>query len=125
MHGDCYPLEHDFLEGCYVRKITIPAGHILTSKIHKVTHPYFVLKGDVSVVTESGLQRIHAPYYGITKAGTKRILYTHSEVVWYTVHVTDSQDLEEIEDQIIAKTFEECGLETEQITKEDLCLGQE
>ena len=24
MYGDCFPLEHKFLDGCYVRKIKIP-----------------------------------------------------------------------------------------------------
>jgi hypothetical protein len=111
MFGDCFPLEHTFADGSYIRKITIPGGILMTSKLHKITHPYFILQGDVSVITDHGIQRIKAPYFGITKAGTKRILFTHKETIWYTVHVTNETDLKKIEEQIIAKTFDEIGLE--------------
>lgn len=105
MVGDCFPLKHIFADGCYVREITMPKGMLLTSKIHKVTHPYFVLKGDVSVLTEEGVVRIKAPFSGITKAGTKRILYIHEETIWTTVHVTKHKDIKKIEKQIIAKDY--------------------
>jgi hypothetical protein len=85
----------------------MPKGALLTSKIHKVTHPYFVLKGEVSVLTEKGIQRIKAPYSGITPAGTKRILYIHEETVWTTVHVTKEKDLEKIEEEVIANSFDD------------------
>jgi len=107
MFGDCFPLKHKFADGCYIREITMPKGALLTSKIHKITHPYFVLKGDVSVLTEEGVVRIKAPYSGITKAGTKRILYIHKDTVWTTVHVTKEKDLERIEEEIISKDFDE------------------
>ena len=61
----------------------------------------------MSVLTENGIQRIKAPYAGITKAGTKRVLFCHTEVEWITVHSTEKTDLKEIEDEIIAKTFDE------------------
>src|ERR1017187_2632399 len=96
MFGDCFALEHTFVDGAYIRKITIPKGTLETSKIHKITHPYFILKGDVSVLTEQGLVRIKAPFAGVTKAGTKRVLFTHEETEWYTVHVTKETDLEKI-----------------------------
>ena len=107
MFGDCCPLEHTFVDGAYVRNITMPKGLLVVSKIHKKTHPYFIMKGKVSVLTEEGMVVINAPYAGITKAGTKRVLYCHTDVEWITVHVTDSKDLEEIESQVIAKDFSE------------------
>ena len=105
MFEDSFPLKHTFVDGAYVREINIPEGIVMTSKIHKITHPYFVMKGEVDVLTEDGIQRIKAPYAGITKAGTKRILRTHSEVIWITVHVTKETDLEKIEKEIIAKSY--------------------
>lgn len=114
---DVAPLEHTFVDGAYIRKITMPAGQLVISKIHKVTHPYFVMSGEVDVLTENGMQRIKAPYHGITKAGTKRVLLTHTETVWITVHVTNETDLDKIEKEIIAESYKE-------LEKEDLCLGQ-
>lgn len=118
MIGDCCPLKHTFVDGAYVRQITMPKGMLLTSKIHKICHPYFVLKGDVSVLTEEGVVRIKAPHSGITKPGTKRLLYMHEETVWTTVHVTNETDLEKIEEEIIAKTFADVpGFENADLVK--------
>jgi len=110
MVGDCFPLKHTFVDGAYVREITMPKGALLTSKIHKIRHPYFVLKGEVSVLTENGVIRIKAPYSGITEAGTKRVLFIHEDTVWTTVHITNETDLEKIEKQIIAENYEELGM---------------
>ena len=107
MEGDSCPLKHTFVDGAYVREITMPKGLLATSKIHKVCHPYFILKGEVSVITEEGVVRLKAPYSGITPAGTKRILYVHEDTVWTTIHVTKETDLKKIEEEIIAKTFDE------------------
>ena len=100
-------LRHRFADGLYIREITMPKGFVLTSKIHKTTHPYFVLKGDVSVKTEEGDIRIKAPYSGITQAGTKRILFCHEETVWVTVHSTTETDLKRIERELIAQNYDE------------------
>jgi hypothetical protein len=107
MIGDCFPLEHTFVPGMYIRQITMPKGSLVISKIHKMRHPYFVLKGDVSVLTEKGIIRIKAPFADITPEGTRRLLYNHEETVWVTVHRTDETDLEKIESEVIAKNFEE------------------
>lgn len=116
MIGDCYPLVHKFVPGMYIREITMPPGHLVVSKIHKIEHPYFVLKGDVSVLTEDGVVRIKAPYSGITKAGTKRVLYIHEETVWTTIHKTDEIEIEKIEEEIIAKSFNDLELDIIEIT---------
>ncbi len=96
------PVNHSFGDGCYIREWNSPPGVLTVSKVHKVAHPFFVLKGKVSVLTEGGVQTITAPYYGITQPGTKRLLYTHEETQWVTVHVTDETDLTAIEEEIIS-----------------------
>lgn len=101
------PLKHSYGDGCYIREIFMPKGTLIVSKIHKKTHPYFVMTGKASVVTEDGVEIIEAPYQGITMAGTKRALFIHEDMIWTTVHVTKETDLGKIEDEIIAKDFEE------------------
>jgi len=126
MLGDCCPLKHTFVDGAYVREIFMPKGLFLTSKIHKKTHPFFIMKGDVSVLNseEGGAVRIKAPYSGITPAGTKRILYIHEDTTWITVHVTDEVDLEKIEEEIIAPSYEALSNDiVEKIQGGILCLG--
>lgn len=110
---DCGPLRHSFTDDCYIREILMPAGMFISSKIHKTQHPYFVMVGDVSVLTEDGVVRIKAPYAGITEIGTKRILYTHEDTIWITVHVTKEKDLKKIEEEVIASSFEELPMSPE------------
>ena len=101
------PLVHRFADGLYIRQFTGLAGTIAISKLHKTNHPFFAMTGDATVLTEEGPVRIKAPYFGITKAGTKRVLYFHEDTVWITVHATEETDLKKIEDMVIAKTYNE------------------
>jgi len=101
------PLKHSYGDGCYIREIFMPKGTLIISKIHKKTHPYFVMTGKASVVTEDGVEIIEAPHQGMTQAGTKRALYIHEDMIWTTVHVTKEIELDKIEAEIIAKDFEE------------------
>ena len=110
------PLKHTFADGCYIREIFNPKGELIVTKIHKITHPYFLMKGDMSILTEEGVKRIKAPHHGITPAGTKRIIYTHEDCVFVTVHVTKETDLKKIEEEVIAKDFNEI----DEISNEDI-----
>ncbi len=111
------PLKHTFVDGAYVREISAPKGAFIVTKIHKVQHPYFILKGKCSVLTEDGVKKLQAPFYGITEAGTKRVVYVHEDTVWVTVHVTNETDLDKIEEQIIAKDFGDIPISNEDIIK--------
>ena len=101
------PLKHSFADGCYIREVFNPKGELLVTKIHKVSHPFFLLKGDMTMLMEDGIKRIKAPHYGITPAGTKRIIYCHEDCVFVTVHATKETDIEKIEEEVIAKDFDE------------------
>lgn len=109
LFNDCFPLKHTFTDGIYTREIYMPKGYLVVSKIHKYEHPYFIMKGEVSVITEEGVKRISAPYQGVTPVGTKRMLYIHEDCVWVTVHTNPENitDLEKIEERIIAKSFDD------------------
>lgn len=113
---DC-PLKHTFCDGIYVREIRIPAGTVLTGKIHRHAHPNFLVSGEVTVVTEGGgVERLKGPMWMISPAGTKRALQAHTDLIWVTVHRTDKTDLKQIEEEIIAPDYA-------QIEQEVVCLG--
>jgi len=101
------PLKHSFADGCYIREIFNPKGELAVTKIHKVSHPFFLMKGDMTILMEDGIKRIKAPHYGITPAGTKRIIYCHEDCVFVTVHATELTDIAKIEEEVIAKDFDE------------------
>lgn len=108
------PLKHFFAPGhtckhVYAREILLPAGLTIVGKIHKYAHLNMLMRGRVSVFTEKGREEFTGPLTMVSQAGTKRAVYAHEDTVWVTVHLTQSTDLEEIEDEIIAKDFEELG----------------
>ena len=105
--GDSCPLKHSFAKGLYIREITMPANMLFVTKIHKFSHAAFILCGVVSILEESSARRVTAPASFITPPRTKRVVFTHKETVWTTVHATDKTDIKEIEEEIIAKSFEE------------------
>lgn len=99
------PLIHRFTEGLYVREIFMPAGSLVTSKIHNTQHQYFVLKGAVSVWIDEGVEvYIEAPYIGVTEPGTRRVLYVWEDCIWATSHPNpDNETVEQIEERILEK----------------------
>ena len=120
--SDLMPLKHSFAEGVYVREIFIPKGMVLTGKIHRHSHPNFLMSGEVLVVTEfGGREHLKAPLSMISKAGTKRAIIALEDTVWITVHVTSETDLEKIEGYVIAPNYEALNLSAE--SKEELSGG--
>lgn len=87
------PLTHLFTPGLYTRQIVMPKDKIVVSRIHLREHPFVVLKGVVSVWDEiTGWVTLRAGHLGVTKPGTRRLLYIHEETTWATFHVTDLTD---------------------------------
>jgi hypothetical protein len=86
------PLRHWFPDGMYVREITMPAGTIVTSRRHKLEHPFSISRGTVSVISDSERVTYSAPYSGITPAGTRRMLLTHTDTVWTTTHLNPTNE---------------------------------
>jgi len=98
-------LEHFFGEGTYIRKITMNKGSVIMSAIHTVLHPFFVLKGRATVLSEDCLINVEAPYFGMTKPGTQRLLLIHEDMEWYTVHPTEKTNVEEILQDVTSKDY--------------------
>jgi len=116
-----FPVVHRFTPGLYIREIFMPAGSVLTSKIHKTEHPFVISKGVVSVWTaEGGTVIMKAPHTGVTKPGTRRVLFVHEDTMWTTFHVGEEENVEEIEDRIIEPRVNSRLLAK---TEELQCLG--
>lgn len=115
-----FPLRHHFAPGAYGREIFMPARSLVVGKIHKHAHLNMIMKGRVSVVTEDGTIEYQAPIVLVSKAGTKRVVLVHEDTIWVTIHLTDKTDLVEIEDEIIAKTYEEFDLLEQKLESQKL-----
>lgn len=101
------PTRHYFASGVYAREITIPAGTIVTGKIHKYAQINVLSKGEMTVTTEEGPKRVRAPFTIVSPPGTKRAAIAHEECVWTTFHSTNETDLAKIEAHFIAQDEQE------------------
>ena len=91
------PLVHRFTPGLYIRECFLPKNSLVTSVVHKKTHPFVISQGDISVWTkETPAQRLKAPHTGITMAATRRLLFAHEDTIWTTFHVTDELDPDKV-----------------------------
>ena len=105
------PVEHNFTEKQYIREFRAPAGHTIVSKIHNTNHPIFLLEGEVTIIEESGQRRVKAPFYSLTEIGTKRIVLVHEDCFFVTVHPAESTTIYEVEEEVVAKTFEDVNMQ--------------
>jgi hypothetical protein len=110
---------HHFADSLYAREITIPAGALLTGKVHKTKH-FNVCFGDITVWTEQGMKRLTGFHRFESQPGTKRVGYAHAETVWITVHGSKETDLEALEAELIEA---EDSLALAPSAEELKCLG--
>lgn len=117
---DIAPINNYHCEGNYAREIFIKAGICMIGKIHKHEHINVISAGRCVVVTEEGREVLQAPTTFISQAGIKRAVYALEDTVWTTIHPTNETDLTKIEDEVIAKNYDELETFLEEVS---LCHG--
>ena len=107
--SDKMPIDNFFMDGVYVRKMTMYAGYLVIGAIHKHLHMCFLLQGHLSVASAAGVREYIAPCYIIAEPGEKRILYAHKDSHWYNTHKNPDniEDVQELEKQIVALSYED------------------
>lgn len=98
---------HHHATGVYGRELFIPANQVIVSKIHRGKTLNIIAKGVISVISEMGYHTYTAPYTFVSDPYTKRVVISHEDTLWITAHGTDKENLEDIEEEIIAKDFME------------------
>lgn len=103
------PIEHFFMEGVYVRKMTMQKGLAVIGAIHKHLHMCFLTEGHVSVADETGTKEYVAPCHIIATPGVKRVLYAHKHSVWYNTHKnpTNTTSTDEIESNTVSVDYKQ------------------
>ena len=107
--SEVFPLKHTFTDGIYIRQMSMKKDSFVIGKIHKHNHVWFLLTGMISVADENDTVDHIAPCYVEAPAGSKRMIYAHEDSIWVNIHAnpTNTKDLKELEDLIIAKDYEE------------------
>lgn len=104
------PVEHHFSKDVYAREIRVPKGTLLMGKIHKFQNLNILSSGEVSVLSIDGVKRVKAPFTFVASPGAKRLFFMHEDTVWTTIHGTGETDIDKIEDEFIAKSYDEVYL---------------
>ena len=109
VYHDKFKYKHTFANGVYVRQMTIEEGDVIMGAIHKHLHVWFLLSGNVTVLTNGELKEYQAPCTVLSEPGVKRVIYGNEESVFTNVHKnpTNTQDIRELEKQIVALNYEE------------------
>jgi hypothetical protein len=103
------PIDHFFMDGVYVRKMTMYKGTVVIGAIHKHLHMCFLLKGHLSVASRQGVNEYVAPCFIIAEPGEQRVLYSHEDSEWFNTHKNPSntEDVRQLEKEIVAISYEE------------------
>lgn len=105
--SEMFPLKHSFVDGLYIREMEMKKDHFAIGKLQKHEHLWVLLKGHLTVTTQSGSEEYIAPCYVKAKPGEKKAVYAHEDSIFVNIYpnVDNTEDLEEIENKWIAKNY--------------------
>ena len=105
----CSKMKHLFVDGIYIREQKMEKGLLIIGCIHKYSHVWFLLDGKIAIATENGSKEYEGPVYFTTEPGIKRAGYVIEDCTFINIHANPSntQDLKELENNLIAFSYEE------------------
>ena len=107
-HADYEPvMNHYFSKNVYAREMNMIKGSIIVGKIHKFENLCILSKGKALVISHEGKKIVEAPCTFVASPGAKRIIVALEDLTWTNVHGTSETDLAKIEEEFIAKDFNE------------------
>jgi len=114
------PLKNWLAPGIYCREIHLPGDSLVVGRIHRHDHMNILSMGSVTVFTEFGEETLTAPASFISKAGTKRAVWTHTDAIWTTIHPNpdNEQDIQTLEDRYTALDYAELGMVVGELLEE-------
>ena len=101
------PIEHFHIKGVYVRKGFIPAGTLLTGRVHNFESISILAQGTLRITNGTDSKIISAPHTFVDKAGIKRLGYAETDCTFITIHRTDNTEIEDIENELVSTTLDE------------------
>jgi|TARA_R110000744_G_scaffold16240_1_gene44864 hypothetical protein len=103
-------LNHYFADGTYTRELFVPAGTVLTGRIHKYSAINILSHGKAIVITDKGRLQIQSPYTFVSGAGVKKAIYAVEDIVLINVMPWDGEpDPDLMEDAFTVSSYDELG----------------
>jgi len=105
---DC-PVKHYFVDGLYVREISIPAGCILVGYIHMQPCITTLSKGTILISEGDNTVKLSAPFTTTVAPGSKKAGYALTDVIWSDAYVNpdNERDIDRLEARLTANTHAE------------------
>ena len=93
---------HHFAGGMYCRRIEIPQGTAIVSKVHKTEHLFIGCIGELQVAGQGETYVLKPGDIVVSAVGTKRAVLALTDAVVLTVHKTDKTTADQaLEDELI------------------------
>jgi hypothetical protein len=107
-NSDLFPLKHSFSEGVYIREMFMQKGGLVIGKLYKISHTWFLLKGELEIATDEGNEYYIAPCYVNAPEGTKRVLHALEDSIFVNVYPNPDNitNIEELEDMLTCTSYE-------------------
>ena len=105
-------VQHDFAPGIYARTLFIPAGTLLTGKIHRKELMNILVSGTLHITYGDETEVMDSPKVFNSYKGSKKAIYAETDAVLMNIHPTELDDLDEIEDEFIAPSYEALEADT-------------
>jgi len=104
---DSFPLKHSFSEGVYIREMFMEKDGIVIGKLHKYSHTWFLMQGEIMVATDHGTEVYIAPCYVHAPAGAKRVINALEDSIFINVHPNplELRNIEELEDMLTCTSY--------------------
>ena len=103
------PIRHFFMDGVYIREMTMYKDTVVVGAIHIHLHMCFLLTGKITVMNEEETIDHIAPCFIVSTPGIKRVLYAHEDSIWYNTHKNpeNTEDVDKLEKDIVAISYKE------------------
>ena len=83
----------------------IPAGTMLTGKIHNFENIAILAQGTIRITNGTESYVLTAPHIMVDEPGVKRLGYAETDVTFITVHRTDNTEIADIEKELVSNNF--------------------
>ena len=102
-----FPLKHSFSEGVYIREMLMKKNGVVIGKLHKYSHTWFLMQGELIVATDQGTNQYIAPCYVNAPAGAKRVIHAVQDSVFINIHPNPENitDIEQLENMLTCKSY--------------------
>ena len=109
VNNEEFPIEHDFSDQLYMRKMKMKAGSMVISAIHHTEHFWFLMYGRILVATDGETVEHIAPCYSLSIKGAKRLIMCLEDCLFINIHKnpTNTKNIEEVENNLYSMTIEE------------------